>query len=258
MSDSTSSSSSTASSGQDQERSRFSFQHGCEWFDMIRSDWEELTVSLRKDKEKLRILEVGAFEGASTTWILDNLMSHPESSLTVIDSFAGGMEHQQQQEQQTTPPDDGDGDQYKLDSLESRFWSNVSKCTHVTKMRMIKAFSDDALMALRQEGAQFDFIYIDASHVAVDVLHDAVLCWRMLQVQGTMVFDDYTWKGYNEESYNPRVAILSFLRCAAHELRARETQSQVWVTKVPTRITPTKNPDPELMYWDRCDLTKYQ
>lgn len=255
MSDSTSSSS-PVSSSRDQERSRFSFQHGCEWFDMIRSDWEELTVSLRK--EKLRILEVGAFEGASTTWMLDNLMSHPESSLTVIDSFAGGMEHQEQQ----ATPDGGGGDhhqyEYKLESLESRFWSNVSKCPHVTKMRMIKAFSDDALMALRQERAQFDFIYIDASHVAVDVLHDAVLCWRMLQVQGTMVFDDYTWKGYNEECYNPRVAILSFLRCAAPELRARETQSQMWVTKVPNRITPTKNPDPDLMYWDKCDLTRYQ
>lgn len=247
MSESTSPSS-TASCSRDQERSRFSFQPGCEWFDMIRSDWEELTMSLRK--EKLRILEVGAFEGASTTWILDNLMSHPESSLTVIDSFAGGMEHQEE----PSP----DGEQYKLESLESRFWSNVSKCAHVTKMRMIKAFSDDALMALRQEHAEFDFIYIDASHVAVDVLHDAVLCWRMLQVEGTMVFDDYTWKGYNEECYNPRVAILSFLRCAAHELRARETQSQIWVTKVPNRITPTKNPDPDLMYWDKCDLTKYQ
>lgn len=254
MSDSTSSSS-PASCSQDPERSRFSFQQGCEWFDMIRSDWEELTVSLRK--EKLRILEVGVFEGASTTWILDNLMNHPESSLTVIDSFAGGMEHREEQ-QVPTPDGDGDGGRYKLESLESRFWSNVNKCRHVAKMRMIKAFSDDALMALRQERAEFDFIYIDASHVAVDVLHDAVLCWRMLQVQGTMVFDDYTWKGYNEECYNPRVAILSFLRCAAPELRARETQSQMWVTKVPNRITPTKNPDPDLMYWDKCDLTRYQ
>lgn len=254
MSDSTSSSS-QASCSQDPERSRFSFQQGCEWFDMIRSDWEELTVSIRK--EKLRILEVGAFEGASTTWILDNLMSHPESSLTVIDSFAGGMEHREEQ-QAPTPNGDSNGDQHNLASLESRFWSNVNKCRHVTKMRMIKAFSDDALMALRQERAGFDFIYIDASHVAVDVLHDAVLCWRMLQVHGTMVFDDYTWKGYNEECYNPRVAILSFLRCAAPELRARETQSQMWVTKVPNRITPTKNPDPDLMYWDKCDLTKYQ
>lgn len=247
MLDSTSSSS-TVSSSQDLERSRFSFQHGCEWFDMIRSDWEELTVSLRG--KKLRILEVGAFEGASTTWILDNLMSHPESSLTVIDSFAGGMEHRE------TPT--ANGDEYKLESLESRFWSNVSKCTHVAKMRMIKSLSDDALMALRQERSEFDFIYIDASHVAVDVLHDAVLCWRMLPVQGTMVFDDYTWKGYNEECYNPRVAILSFLRCAAPELRARETQSQMWVTKVPNRIAATKNPDPDLMYWDKCDLTEYQ
>ncbi|MCJ1404219.1 hypothetical protein MMC11_007444 [Xylographa trunciseda] len=219
-----------------QERSRYTFQHP--WFELIRSDWEELTSSLRG--QKLRILEVGSFEGASTTWILDNLMSHPESTMTAIDTFAGGMEHQ------VNPTND-----YGLASLENRFWSNVSKCEHVQKLHVIKAASDDALMALRREGPRFDFIYIDASHVALDVLHDAVLCWRMLEVRGTMVFDDFMWKGYNEDCYNPRVAILSFLQCAAPELQAKETESQLWVTKVPNHIPATKNQDPDLYYWDK-------
>ena len=228
------------------DRGRFTFQHG--WFELIRSDWEELTLSLRG--KKLRILEVGSFEGASATWMLDHLMSHPESRMTVIDTFAGGMEHQE-----------NPTEKYELASLESRFWSNVSKCKQVDKLRVIKANSDDALMALRQEGARFDFIYIDASHVAIDVLHDAVLCWRMLDVHGTMVFDDFTWKGYNEDCYNPRIAITSFLQCAAQEVQATETQSQMWVMKVPNQIPATANPDPDLMY-DNASLrsgvtTKY-
>lgn len=37
----------------------------------------------------------GAFEGASMTWILDNLMSHPESTLTSVDTLEGGIEYQE-------------------------------------------------------------------------------------------------------------------------------------------------------------------
>ena len=219
------------------DRSRFSFQHP--WFELIRPEWEELTSSLRG--KKLRILEIGAFEGASTTWILDNLMSHPESTMTVIDTFEGGMEHQN---------DLDNTNKYELASLESRFRANVSKCEHANKLRVMKAHSDDALLALRRKSSQYDFIYVDASHVAIDVLHDAVVCWRMLTVYGTMVFDDFRWKGYLEDCYNPRIAILAFLQCAAPEVETKETESQMWVTKVPNRIAATPNPDPDLYYWD--------
>lgn len=219
------------------DRSRFSFQHP--WFELIRPEWEELTSSLRG--KKLRILEIGAFEGASTTWILDNLMSHPESTMTVIDTFEGGMEHQN---------DSANTDKYELASLESRFRANVSKCEHANKLRVMKAHSGDALLALRRKSSQYDFIYVDASHVAIDVLHDAVACWRMLTVHGTMVFDDFRWKGYLEDCYNPRIAILAFLQCAAPEVETKETESQMWVTKVPNRIAATPNPDPDLYYWD--------
>ncbi|KAL9103483.1 MAG: hypothetical protein Q9163_001479 [Psora crenata] len=221
-----------------QDRSRFEFQHG--WFELIRPEWEERTAPLRG--QRLHILEVGCFEGASTTWILDNLMSHPESSMTVIDTFEGGMEHQETAE----PPE-----KYDLGSLESRFRSNISKCEQVGKLRIIKANSDDALLTLRRESSHFDFIYIDASHVAIDVLHDAVVCWRMLDVHGVMVFDDFSWKGYMEDCYNPRVAVESFLQCAAPELQSEETESQMWVTKIHNCIPATPNPDSCLYYWDK-------
>lgn len=219
-----------------QHRSRFTFQQ--HWFEYVRPEWEELTMSLRG--KKLQILEVGAFEGASTTWILDNLMSHPESTMTVIDTFQGGMEHQD---------NFGHEDKYELASLEDRFRSNVSKCEHVQKLQIIKANSDQALLDLRRQSAMFDFIYIDASHVAIDVLHDAVVSWRILNVHGTMVFDDVSWKGYMEDCYNPRVAIMSFLQCAAQEVESKETESQMWVRKVPIHISATPNPDPDLYYW---------
>ncbi|KAK3172575.1 hypothetical protein OEA41_005899 [Lepraria neglecta] len=219
------------------ERARFTFRHY--WFDeVIRADWERLTQPLHG--KKLQVLEIGCFEGASTTWILDNLMSHRESTLTSIDTFEGGMEHQE-----------GDkANKYDIASLEGRFRANVAKCEHVGKLEVMKARSDDALVELRGKQAQFDFVYIDASHVAIDVLHDAVMSWRMLAMHGKMVFDDFTWKGYLEDCYNPRIAIQSFLHCAAPEVETKRVESQIWVTRVPNHTHPTPNPDPAHYYWD--------
>ncbi len=184
---------------------------------------------------KFDILEVGSFEGCSATWILDTLMNHSESRMTVIDTFEGGMEHQNTAE-------------YDMPSIEDRFWSNVSKCEHVRKLRVMKARSEDALIDLKREGAGFDLIYIDASHVAIDFLHDAVLCWRMLNQGGILVFDDVVWKGYLEDCYNPRVAIESFAVCAKPELEVLVNGMQLWARKVENHIPATPNPDPGVWY----------
>ena len=219
------------------DRRRFTFQH--HWFDeAIRAEWEKFTQPLLG--KKLQVLEIGSFEGASTTWMLDNLMSHPDSTLTTIDTFEGGMEHQ----------GTGNAGEYSIASLESRFRGNVAKCEQAGKLKIMKAKSDDALVELRGKEARFDFVYIDASHIAIDVLHDAVMSWRMLNVHGTMLFDDFTWKGYLEDCYNPRIAIQAFLHCAIQEIDLKQTESQVWITKVPNHTPPTPNPDPELFYWD--------
>ena len=221
----------------DRDRGRFSFTHN--WFELVQEEWGKRTASLRG--RELRILEIGSFEGASTTWILDNLLDHPDSRMIAIDTFEGGMEHHE-----LNKPD-----VYGLSSLEARFRSNVSKCRHFAKLRIMKMRSDDGLLALRGQADQFDLIYIDASHVAIDVLHDAVLCWRMLSVHGIMVFDDVRWKGYMEDCYNPRIAIKAFVSCAEPEVETEETESQLWVKKVLNKIPPTPNPDPALYYWDK-------
>ena len=220
------------SKGSNLDRSRFTFQHP--WFDSdILPDWQHRTTHLL-DKS-LSILEVGCFEGASTTWILDNLMSHPSSTLVAIDSFEGGMEHQNPL-------------QYDLPTLEQRFHANVALCPRAGKLSVMKTTSEKALLELRQEGRVFDFVYIDASHVALDVLSDALLAWRMISLGGTIVFDDFTWKGYMEDCYNPRIAIRSFLDCAEPEIEYVETEFQVWGTKVPRKFEPTPNPDPAMLY----------
>lgn len=55
------------------------------WFNPNIPRWEKTFYHL-KDK-KINVLEIGVFEGRSTTWILEELAGHHESKLVAIDNF---------------------------------------------------------------------------------------------------------------------------------------------------------------------------
>jgi hypothetical protein len=61
-------------------------------------------------------------------------------------------------------------------------------------------------------GESFDYIFIDGSHFADDVMLDAVMAWQLLRKDGVLVFDDYLWRleqyGWKK---NPANAINLFL-----------------------------------------------
>lgn len=197
------------------ERTKFKFSE--RWFEGNIENWTKLFGHLRK--KKIKVLEIGAFEGASTTWILENLLENPESMLTTIDTFRGNVEHQ--------TPDRG------LSELEKLFNENVQKTGKTQHLNVMKDKSYDALVKLNSQGSsQFDLIYIDGSHLARDVLSDAVLSWPLLMIGGFLAFDDYAWDYYREAYNNPRIAIDAFLASYAQDIRIIHRYYQAIVQKV--------------------------
>jgi predicted O-methyltransferase YrrM len=82
---------------------------------------------------------------------------------------------------------------------------------------------------------KYDFIYIDGSHQASDVLEDAVLAFPLLKEGGIMIFDDYTWgagMGYYEI---PKPGIDAFISIYGDQLKVLEKNSQVVIAKLATR-----------------------
>ena len=78
-------------------------------------------------------------------------------------------------------------------------------------------FKDKSINALsklitNQKSNYFDFIYIDGSHMASDVLSDAILSFELFKINGIIGFDDYLWKLPNSNNLltNPKIAIDSF------------------------------------------------
>jgi predicted O-methyltransferase YrrM len=157
------------------------------------SSWEPMMEQL--DGRGARALEIGSFEGLSACYVLWRLR---DSHVTCVDTFEGSAEHIAGQ----SLPDAG---------LETAFDANVA-LVDASRVRKLVGDSKLVLVDLLAERARFDFVYVDGSHLALDVLADAALSWRLLATGGFLVFDDYNWAVLGEDRLlRPGAAVDSFL-----------------------------------------------
>jgi predicted O-methyltransferase YrrM len=162
-----------------------SYQFTNNWFDALaKGVWDQLMAH----HAPARILEIGSYEGASACYLIDTLAPRHPIELHCIDSWEGGIEHQASG---VAPAD--------MSTVESRFHHNVALAVgkHAGRAQLVvhKGYSDDCLARLLAVGKKgyFDFVYVDGSHQAADVLADAVLGFKLLKVGGIIAFDDYLW-----------------------------------------------------------------
>ena len=175
------------------ENGEFSYQ--ADWFSKYIPDWKKYTESLAGMPD-LKFLEVGSFEGLSTVWMLTNILTHPSSKILCVDTFGGSMEHERMSINTTT--------------IEETFWHNIRLTKAQEKVQVMKGKSQEVLRTLPFN--TFDLAYIDGSHVATDVLSDAVLTLPLMKHGGIMVFDDYYWDDEPDPLNRPKMAIDAFLR----------------------------------------------
>ena len=185
------------------------------WFIPEQPQWQYL-LSEYKGK-KINVLEIGVYEGRATVWMLENLFDNPESVLVGIDTFKGSPE---------LPKED-------LVGLYDRFLANIKISGKENQVKIIKDTSYNSLIKFNyNQDIQFDFIYVDASHFADDVLRDLVLAWPILRENGIMIMDDYGWYRFEEEYNRPKIAIDAFLACHQFEIEILEINFQVTIRKV--------------------------
>jgi hypothetical protein len=186
------------------------FQFTNDWFnDAARSVWDQFIPQLNPQ----RILEIGSYEGACACYLIGKLAVQRSLELHCIDTWGGGVEHQD----------------LDMRGVEARFRVNVELAIKAApnkiELHVHKGHSDFVLATLLAQGkAQyFDFIYVDGSHQAADVLCDAVLAFRLLKIGGILIFDDYLWGEelpYGRDLLRcPKPAIDAFTNLYARKLR---------------------------------------
>jgi predicted O-methyltransferase YrrM len=204
-----------------------SYEFTTPWFEKNRMIWAALFEQIKPS----RVLEIGSFEGAASCFMIDHLKHRDPSELICIDSW----------EQQLTPTV-RIVDTINMSDVEKRFDRNsaiaVANNPHVS-LTKIKARSHTALPNLLAEGKRdyFDFIYIDGSHEAPDVMFDAVLGFEMVRLGGVMVFDDYLLTVKSEFGpdplRSPKLAIDAFTTIFSRRVRLMEAPNfQVYAQKV--------------------------
>jgi predicted O-methyltransferase YrrM len=194
------------------------YQFTKDWFGWAPPVWEQLIPML---PERKKFLEIGSFEGRSAVWIVENMMED-EGEIYCIDTWEGGEEH-------------GAED---MAAVEARFAHNRQVLMdkygyrHITR---VKGTSTEQLAGWLTSGVVsneiFDFIYIDGSHIAKDVLTDACMAWPLLKPKGIMVFDDYVWGNPRDILHRPKVAIDAFVNIFAEEVEVIHVGYQLVVRK---------------------------
>jgi predicted O-methyltransferase YrrM len=185
------------------QASRYHFSE--DWVTENTTNWSRILRSF-KGKADVHALEIGSFEGRSALWFLENILTHPTDSITCVDIWVG--------------------------PYEKLFDDNVTASPEPNKVIKIKRRSDEALRKLKPNS--FDFIYVDGSHIAKDVLMDAVLAWDLLKPGGYIIFDDYNWYGPRSwlvENYTPKIAIDSFMKVFGPYLELVDRDYQVVIRK---------------------------
>ena len=203
------------------------FEFTTNWFEINgRKVWDSLLPQLNPSK----VLEIGSYEGESTCYLINYLSKKSNTELYCIDNWVGAIE-------QTNRG-------INMKEVESRFDNNVKAAmklkTNKIKFIKLKGNSDLLLSKLLTESKSnyFDFIYVDGSHQAQDVLFDALMAFKLIRKNGIIVFDDYLWFERNlpngkDLNRCPKPAIDAFTSIFYNKVDIIQAPlKQLYVTKV--------------------------
>lgn len=159
-------------------------------------------------QDHLRALQIGAYCGDASVWLMENVLTSSTSTLIDVDTWKGSNESAHEA--------------IDFDEVMSFYLSRIAY-----QVSWVCSTSDEFFASWRPQ--PFDFIYVDGSHEPDQVLRDAVNAHSALAPGGLLAFDDYTWTDGTRD--HPKPAIDAYLRCYENQIDVLETDLQVWVRK---------------------------
>jgi hypothetical protein len=182
------------------------------WFHTHTKNFEKC-LNEYKHLSKLNFLQIGAYTGDASEWLLKNILTNKTSFLTDVDTWRGSDEliHKT----------------FDWENLEALYDKRMSKFSNIKKYR------GTSLSYLQTCNIKFDFIYIDGDHTSNGVYQDAIFSFPLLKDQGIMAFDDYLWKhDTNSLELEPRMGIDKFLEEHKNDVEILINGYQIWIKKL--------------------------
>lgn len=183
------------------------------WFQGIAKDCFEQYLDHFKQQQNLTFLQVGAFTGDASKWMLDNILTGRNCILVDVDTWEGS--------------DEGAHHAMDFSDVEATYDAKLSVYSTVLKHKMK---SDDFF---HQRQGSYDFIYVDGDHTADQTYRDGCNAWNNLKQNGILAFDDYLWgEGLPDQSLAPKPGIDKFLDERSGQFHLLYKGAQVWIRKI--------------------------
>lgn len=160
---------------------------------------DEMKQNSKELKDLNLCLEIGCFEGLTSNYIVENILS-TSGKLICVDPLTDNYLNDNLTNSDIT----NNETIYKyFNNQYDRFTSNVKKYLDNQKIELHRDISKNVFPILNEKyGNQFDFIYIDGDHRAFAVYLDAIESFKICRSGGIILFDDYSWgkELYKEDS----------------------------------------------------------
>ncbi len=158
------------------------------------------------------MLEIGSYEGRSSIWFLEKIVTHETARLFCVDPW-GALS----------------GDPAQI-AVERLFDHNLAVSGFGRRLVKIRGLSQEVVRLFPVNF--FDAVYIDGDHSSPAVIQDAVLALLETKPDGLIIFDDYRWNGGATELDRPKLAIDSFLNLYEGKIELLHQKYQVIVRKL--------------------------
>lgn len=184
------------------------------WFAHDAYSYFERNTAKLKDLP-ITALQIGAYTGDASLWLMENIMTHEDSKLFDIDTWRGSDEDVHKK--------------FDWSDIKNTYYSKVKPYIESNKIIPVESKSVDFLRSCTTE---FDFVYIDGNHEAYAVLEDFIFVFDLVKIGGIVAFDDYTWIGGLPPHKRPAMAIDSILECYQDKIKVIDSGNQIWVKKI--------------------------
>lgn len=183
------------------------------WFRLYAEGYFKDLLQDFKGKPNLAFMQIGAFTGDATVWLVNNILTDKSSVLIDVDTWQGSDEEVH----------------HKMDfsDVEKVYDHRTMNMDNVIKVKMTSI----EFLTTAEDKDYYDFIYIDGDHTSDAVFKDASLAWRALKPGGIMAFDDYEWEPQLPMHLRPQPAIDLFLTLMKDHIDLLRTGPQVWIRK---------------------------
>jgi predicted O-methyltransferase YrrM len=164
-------------------------------------NWNQEFKKNTEDLKNLNLcLEIGCFEGLTSNYIIENILSE-NGKLFCVDPLTDNYLNTNLTE---TDVKNNQTIYGYFNNQYNRFTENVKKHIISNNLRLYRNISEIILPQLIKDYENsFDLIYIDGDHRASAVYLDGVNSFKLCKSGGIIIFDDYSWGTmYGDESTN--------------------------------------------------------